>query len=75
MCLQKEGGMGEETAVEPGLRAAGKAARPKVWRKRDSRQSLACVKALGLGGACESTAADEGHCGWSPGSDREVNGK
>lgn len=67
--------MGKEMAMDPGLCAEGKAARPKAWRKRDSRQSLACTKALGLGEAHKSKAADEGHCGWRTRSDMKVDGK
>lgn len=65
--------MGQETAVEPELRAEGKAARPKTWRKRESRQSLAHARSPGLEGACKSKAADEGHHGWSTGGDKKVN--
>lgn len=66
--------MGKEMAIDPGLCAEGKAARPKTWRKR-SGQSLACTKALGLGGAHKSKAADDGHCGWRTRSDMKVDGK
>lgn len=67
--------MGEEVAVDPGLCAKEKAARPKTWRKRDSRQSLVCTKTLGLGGAGKSKTADGGHYGWRARSDMKVDGK